>query len=158
MNARQIHTPLTIGSFIVASITGVLMFFEIAPGGIRATHEWMSLLFVLAGLMHIYTNKRPFARYFADRPLLIIGSSVAAGGILYMVSFNDIYLAEASFQLLTRIEISRLSSLLDISPDDLRDRLSGLGITAVSSGQSLYDIAQIHDMDDHDILEPLMEP
>ena len=118
----------------------------------------MSLLFVLAGLLHIYTNKRPFATYFADRTLLIIAASVAAGGILYTLSFNDIYLAEASFQLLTRIEISQLSPLLDISLNDIEDRLSGLGITTVSSGQSLHDIAQVYDMDVHDILEPLMEP
>ena len=158
MNARQIHTPLTIGSFMVASITGVLMFFEIAPGGIRATHEWMSLLFVLAGLLHIYTNKRPFARYFADRTLLVIGTSVAAGGILYMLSFNDTYLAEASFQLLTRIEITQLSPLLDISLEDMRIRLGELGVAAISSGQSLQDIAQVYDMDVHDLLETLMEP
>jgi len=158
MNARQIHTPLTIGSFIVASITGVLMFFEIAPGGMRATHEWMSLLFVLAGVLHIYTNKRPFARYFTDRTLLIIAASVAAGGILYAVSFNDIYLAEASFQILTRTDIKQLSPLLDIRHDDLLAKLNALGIPAAPAGQSLHDIAQVYDMDVHDLLEPLMQP
>ena len=158
MTARQIHTPLTIGSFIVASITGVLMFFEIAPGGIRATHEWMSLLFVMAGLLHIYTNKRPFAKYFSDRTLLIIAAAVTAGGIHYALSFNDIYLAEASYQLLTKIEIGQLSPILNISLNDMQDRLSGLGIATISSGQSLHDLAQIHDMDVHDLFESLMEP
>lgn len=158
MNARHIHTPLTIGTFIVASLTGVLMFFEIAPGGVRATHEWMSLLFVLAGLLHVYTNRRPLARYFADRTRLIIAASVAAGGVLYVSSFNDTYLAEASFQLLTRIEIRQLSTLLDIGPGDVQDKLRGLGIATVSSEQSLHDIAHVYDRDVHDLLEPLMAP
>ena len=158
MNARQIHTPLTIGSFIVASITGVLLFFEIDPSGVRATHEWMSLLFVLAGSLHIYTNKRPFARYFSDRTLLVILGSIAAGGILYAISFNDIYLAEASYQLLTKTEIAQLSTLLGISHDELLNKLSALNITTVQPGQSLDDIAQRYERDVHDVMELLITP
>ena len=158
MNARQIHTPLTIGSFIVASITGVLLFFEIDPSGVRATHEWMSLLFVLAGALHIYTNKRPFTRYFSDRTLFVILGAVVAGGVLYAISFNDIYLAEASYQLLIKTEITQLSTLLGISHDELLNKLSALNITTVQPGQSLDDIAQRYERDVHDVMELLITP
>lgn len=158
MNSRRIYTPLTIGTFIIASITGALMFFEVAPGSIRATHEWVSLLFVVAALLHIYTNKQPFIRYFSNRPLLIIVASITGGLSLFALSFNDIYLAEASFQLLTNLETSKLSLILEISYEDLLSKLSTFGITEVNPEQSLYEVAEIYEMDVHDILEQLIQP
>ncbi|WP_415901613.1 DUF4405 domain-containing protein [Neptuniibacter sp. QD29_5] len=158
MHSRQIHTPLTIGSFFIASITGVLIFFELSSGGIRATHEWMSLLFVVACSLHIYANKRPFIKYFASTPLLIILVSVLSGISLYAVSFNDLYAAEASFQLLTNLESSTLLPIIDISHEEFLVRLKTIGITKLDPEKSLYEIAQLHDMDVHDILELLISP
>ncbi|WP_415906012.1 DUF4405 domain-containing protein [Neptuniibacter sp. QD72_48] len=158
MHSRQIYTPLTIGSFFIASITGVLMLFELSSGGIRATHEWMSLLFVVASSFHIYANKRPFIKCFASTPLLIIIVSVLSGISLYAVSFNDLYAAKASFQLLTDIESSTLLPILDISHEEFLVRLTTIGITESKPEQSLYEIAQLHDRDVHDILELLVSP
>lgn len=157
LNARQIYTPLTIGSFLVASITGVLMFIEVGPGSVRATHEWISMLFVIAGLLHIYTNRQSFVRYLSDKPLLIIAASIAVGGMLFILSFGDVYLAEASYQLLTTIEIGQLLPLLDISHEELLSRISELGIMTVNPEQSLYDVAQLNDIDVHEIMERLIE-
>ena len=134
------------------------MFFEIASGAIRATHEWMSLVFVFAAGFHIYTNKRPFARYFANKTKFIIAASVVAGGMLYTLSFDDIYLAEASFQLLTRINIGQLSPILEVSHDEMLNKLYELGITVVTPGQSLQDIALAYGLDVHEVLELLIEP
>ncbi|WP_415890708.1 DUF4405 domain-containing protein [Neptuniibacter sp. SY11_33] len=158
MHSRQIHTPLTIGSFFIASITGVLIFFELSSGGIRATHEWMSLFFVVASSLHIYANKRPFIKYFTSTPLLIILVSVLSGISLYAVSFNDLYAAEASFKLLTNIEISTLLPILDMSQEEFLVRLKTIGVTELKPEQSLHEIAQLHDMDVHDILELLISP
>lgn len=158
MHSRQIYTPLTIGSFFIASITGVLMFFELSSGGIRATHEWMSLFFVVVSSLHIYANKHPFIKYFSSTPLLIILVSVVSGISLYAVSFNDLYAAEASFQLLTNIESSTLLPILDLSQEEFLVKLKTIGITATDSEQSLYEIAQLHDIDVHDILDLLISP
>lgn len=158
MHSRQIHTPLTIGSFFIASITGVLMFFELSSGGIRATHEWMSLLFIVASSSHIYANKRPFIKYFASTPLLIIVVSVLSGIFLYAISINDIYAAKASFQVLTNIESSTLLPILDMSQEEFLVRLNTIGVNELHPEKSLYEIAKLHDIDAHDILELLISP
>ncbi|WP_415892016.1 hypothetical protein ACMXYN_11900 [Neptuniibacter sp. PT8_73] len=134
------------------------MFFELSSGSIRATHEWMSLLFVVASSLHIYANKRPFIKYFSSTPLLIIVVSVLSGIFLYAISFNDIYAAEASFQLLTNIESSTLLPILDISQEEFLVRLKTIGITELDPEKSLYEIAQLHEIDVHDILELLVSP
>ena len=158
MHSRQIHTPITIGSFVIASLTGALMFFDIAPGGVRATHEWMSLLFILVVGLHIYTNKRPFLKYFSNNSLLLILASVASGMALYAMSYNDVYMAEEAFQLLTTIETSALLPLLDISHDEFVSKLSTVNITPTDNTLSLAEIAALHGLDTHEILEILITP
>ena len=68
MTIKKITTSLTIRFFLVVSITGILLFIELAPGSIRATHEWMSLLFVLTGLLYVYESWRIYEK---ERKLLL---------------------------------------------------------------------------------------
>lgn len=60
---RTWSTPLTIGSFILMSITGVLMFFDIVPGYLSFAHEWFSWAFVIGAGAHIAVNFRPFTKH-----------------------------------------------------------------------------------------------
>ena len=41
MKLRAWATPLTIGSSLIVTITGLIMFFHLSPGLTRTAHEWL---------------------------------------------------------------------------------------------------------------------
>ncbi len=156
MNIQKIATSLTIGTFIVVSITGTLLFFEISTGSIRATHEWMSLFFGLSGLLHIYSHQKIFFKYFSDKYLYFILSGLIFGGALFALSFNDIYASGAAFEKITNAKIVHLAPIFNKSPDELVLKLKKGGVTTVSTDLSLNEIAKANNIDVHEIMEPLI--
>jgi hypothetical protein len=62
-NLRTWATPLTIGSFVLMAVSGVLMFFDVVPGYLVFAHEWFSWFFLLGTAAHIAVNYRAFARH-----------------------------------------------------------------------------------------------
>ena len=71
LNIRRFATPLIIGAGLVSAITGLLMFF-ITEDPFLFAHEIVGLGFSVAILLHIYTNWRPFKKYFSQRSVIII--------------------------------------------------------------------------------------
>jgi hypothetical protein len=49
-------TPITIGSFLLIGVTGLLMFFKVRGGLIVVAHEWLSPIFVVGACLHIWLN------------------------------------------------------------------------------------------------------
>jgi len=156
MNIQKISTSLTIGAFIVVSITGLLLFFEISTGSIRATHEWMSLFFALTGLLHIYSHQKIFFRYFSNKYLYLILLGLILGGVLFALSFNDIYSSGAAFEKITNARIVHLAPIFDTSPDELVLKLKKAGVSTVSTELSLNEIAETNNIDVHEIMESLI--
>jgi hypothetical protein len=65
--SRTWATTLTIGSFILMSATGVLMFFEWNPGPTTVVHQWFSWFFLVGAGGHIAANLRPFKNHLKSR-------------------------------------------------------------------------------------------
>ncbi len=63
--SRNIATPLTIGSFAIMSVTGVLMFFHADSGLNKLVHEWAGWAMVAGAALHVIVNWAPFKRYFS---------------------------------------------------------------------------------------------
>jgi len=84
VNIRQWATPITIGAFIVMSITGVLMFFHLNVGLNKIAHEWMGLIFVFGALMHVLANSAAFMKHL-QKPLRFL--TVLAGVAILAASF-----------------------------------------------------------------------
>lgn len=65
-------TPLTIASFTIMSITGILLFFHFNFGIGKLVHKWGGLALTLAVTLHIIANWFGFKRYFSNNiPSLI---------------------------------------------------------------------------------------
>lgn len=153
---RKPATSLTIGLFIIMSISGLLIFFEFGTGGIRATHEWTSIAFTIAALMHILVHQKPFTRYFKERTVAYILVACMAGGLLYVQSRNDLYAAEETYQQVIHSELSALTPLLGEDISSLKQKLRDMGLTVTDPNQSIYELAELHNKDVHDIIEPLL--
>jgi hypothetical protein len=69
---RRWATPLTIGAFLLMSVTGVLMFFEVRRGLIKVVHEWLSWMMLLAVGLHATLHWKSFSRYFSQKAALSV--------------------------------------------------------------------------------------
>ena len=52
MKLRPFATTLTIGSFILIAVTGFCMFIGVRPGFVSVAHEFGSLVFLTAAILH----------------------------------------------------------------------------------------------------------
>lgn len=84
---RPWATPLTIATTVVTIVTGVLLFFHLAPGLTKLSHEWIGMAMVAAVVVHLILNWRPFKAYF-KRPvgLALIGLGVVVTALTFAIS------------------------------------------------------------------------
>ena len=61
--SRDWATPLTIGSFVLMAVTGVLMFFHADMGLNKLAHEWLGLVMVAGVGLHAAVNWLAFKRH-----------------------------------------------------------------------------------------------
>lgn len=157
MKLRQTATALTIGSFSVVSFTGVLLFADSGIGGIRATHEWIGILFVGFGLMHMLTHKKAFFRYFKTSSILLIVVVILTGGVIFSSSFDDIYSSARALELLSNTDIKTLSTVLKQDSGFVADQLRSAGLTLGQNTMSMIEIAETNQIDIHDVMDLLFQ-
>ena len=157
VNNRKLATASTIGAFIVASLTGLLLFFEFGPGSVRATHEWISIFFLGAVGLHIYVNQKPFLNYFKRNNVAPLLAGLILGASIFIAAFNDIYAAEAVFQLALNSELEDVVFLFDVNLSEAIDALQGEGIEIESPAQTISDIAATNRLDVYDVIDPLFK-
>lgn len=72
-------TPLTIGAFVLMTVTGVLMFFHLDTGFNKLAHEWLSWLMVGGVALHAAVNWLAFKRHLLGNR---IGQVIVAMAVL----------------------------------------------------------------------------
>ncbi len=156
---RDWITPITTGAFLLTAVTGVLLFFHAATGLNKAVHEWLSWVFLIGAVVHLALNFAPFKKYLGQRKgQLLMGASV----LLLVLSFIPIGGDHAPpfvppVRALAQAPLTTLAQVARTSPEQLRERLIGAGITANSDQQSISDLvgddfgAQMH------LLEKVLE-
>ena len=151
---RTWSTPLTIGSFILMAVTGVLMFFDVVPGYLVFAHEWFSWFFLIGAGGHIALNFRPLARHLQSN---WGRASVAIFTIILVVSafsFGRITAPQLKWPISNALIEAPLSALADVTrtdPAELLAKLKAHGVTATPD-QNIKELADAHDMDEFHIL------
>ncbi len=64
-------SPVTAITYLIVSISGLFLVFNIHPGNMHAVHEWIGYLFIAVGLLHFVINFKPFLYYFPSRTATI---------------------------------------------------------------------------------------
>lgn len=93
MTLRAWATPLTIGSTVIVTITGIMLFFHLSPGLTRMAHEWLGWVMAAAMIAHVVVNWRAFTGYFR-RPVAI--TILATSAALMVLTPLDILSATAT--------------------------------------------------------------
>lgn len=85
MTLRDWATPLTIGSFTLIAVTGILMFFHLDTGLNKEAHEWLSWALLAGVALHASANFLAFKRYFQRRTALVLmGAFVLILGLSFL--------------------------------------------------------------------------
>lgn len=139
---RDWITPLTIGSFILVAITGVLMFFHFDTGWNKQAHEWLSWIFLGAIGLHIIANVKPFKKAFSTtKGLSLIGvfTLILAASFLPIRAGGEPPFV-APIRALGSAPLSTVAEIAQVNPEELRHRLQEAGVTMTSDRQSLKDL------------------
>jgi len=87
---RPFITAVVTLSFIVVTITGLLMAFHLLPKDIshilKGLHEWLSYLFVLGAGFHLYYNWKAITGYFNNKSIRY--QWLIAGGLCVLLSLG----------------------------------------------------------------------
>lgn len=151
---RTWSTPLTIGSFVLMAVTGVLMFFDLVPGYLTFAHEWFSWLFLVGVGGHIAVNYRPFVRHLQSN---WGRANVAIFAIILIVStfsYGRITAPQLKWPIANALIEAPLSALADVTrrdPTELLAKLKTHGVTATPD-QNIKELADALDMDEFHIL------
>jgi CDP-diglyceride synthetase len=132
--SRDWATPLTIGSFALLSVTGVLMFFHLDSGLNKLAHEWLSWLLLVAVGLHLVSNWTGFRRTLRQpRGQLLIGAGVLALGLSFLPaglvgagSGEPPFVAPA--RALARAPWPVLAQVAGVSEAELSQRLASAGL------------------------------
>ena len=150
---RRFATPLIIGAGLISAITGLLMFF-ITEDPFLFAHEIVGLGFSVAILLHIYTNWRPFKKYFSQRGVIIIALAwlIGVGLIARTAIFSEGEPEELIMEKMEQTSITRIAPIVDMDVDTLVKQLGNDGYTVSDPETSIEQLAEQHDADTDDIL------
>ncbi|HEU5079137.1 MAG TPA: hypothetical protein VFT72_07980 [Opitutaceae bacterium] len=133
LRLRTWATPVTIGAFILMSVTGILMIFDWEHGLVTVTHQWFSWIFVVGVCAHIAINVRSFKNHLSSgwgrasmvAFVLVLGASFFSWGLITGPQLKD-----TIEQSLVDAPISALAGVAHVSPEDLINKFKAGGINA----------------------------
>ena len=146
ISLRTWSTPLTIGAFILMSVTGVLMFFGWNVGLTTVVHQWFSWFFLIGVGGHITANIRPFQNHLRSswgRACIAAFTLVLAVSFFSWGLITGPQLERPIEQALVDAPLSALAGVSHVAPDALLSKLKAHGITATGE-QSVHDLARQH--------------
>lgn len=83
-HTRDIVTPVTLVLFAVSTVTGIMLLLHWQGGLVKASHEWLSLVFSAVALWHLARNWKPFLGYLRRR----LPQAALAGALAVSIGFT----------------------------------------------------------------------
>ncbi len=130
---RHVVTPVTIVTFIVSTVTGIMLLGHWNAGLVRFSHEWLSVVFSAIGLWHLAKNWGAFKGYLKRNAALaaFAVSLVLSVGITAMTGTSGQASPGAVFGALSRAPLELVAPAFGLTPDQAIARLKMANIQAV---------------------------
>ena len=159
-------STLIVWSFLVTTVTGVLLFFHVHAGPTEVLHIWIGFLMVAAFVPHVARNWRAFLGYFRKTPTYValaltvvisaalsypaLTGSGAQGGPPGVRSMAAISSA------VTEAPISAIAPIIGTDAAGVIAKLYALGIDAAGPEATLKDVADAAGKSANDLLASLI--
>ncbi|MBN1910760.1 MAG: DUF4405 domain-containing protein [Pirellulales bacterium] len=134
---------LTIGSFVVMAVTGVMLFFHVNVGLSKLAHEWLGWVLIVGGLAHVVVNWKAFLAYFRKpASVAIVAILCVAMGAAFLApgrpprhrtAFNPSAFEQAPLHLMAQVA--------KCTPEKAVERLKEKGIQVENLEQTIAEIA-----------------
>jgi len=144
---RRHITTITTALWLVAAVTGVILFFHLARGSIETIHEWVGMLFITAAVLHVVRHRASFANLLRQPRTHLLFAAVAAGIATFVLALPAERPGNPMHQLAQAAEkapLAHLAPVLGINDQTLLNRLRAGGIAVNDPVLSLADIAAAH--------------
>ncbi|WP_370674920.1 DUF4405 domain-containing protein [Pleomorphomonas sp. PLEO] len=154
VSLRRWATPLVIGAFLLMSITGVLMFFELDVGLVAVVHQWFSWIFLIGAGAHLALNWRPFRNHLSSgwgRVSIAIFAALTVAALFSWGLITGPQIARPIEEALMDAPIAALAAMTRNAPETVIGRLAADGIVA-DSDDSLRDVALRSGSDENRLL------
>lgn len=142
--SRDMMTSLTTLTFIVISITGIMMYFHILDNFTKDLHEILGLAFVAVAFGHIFVNFKAMKNYFKKRAFIIssvIVLAISAGFIVTSETGKNPKHTAINAVLDSPIEKSFV--LFDANTQNIKTKLQNAGIK-LQDASSIKEIASLN--------------
>ena len=154
MTTRTWATPLTIGSFLLISATGILMFLEWERGLMTVVHQWFSWFFILGVGGHIAVNLRPLKSHLKSRwgkASVMVFAAILALSASSWGTITGPQIKRPIEQALVDAPLSALANVTRTPPEHVVQRLAARGIAA-DDQQSIGELAAASGGDENRLL------
>ncbi len=150
---RSWVTPISIGSFLLLGVTGLLMFFKVRGGLIVVAHEWLSPVFVVGACLHVWLNWGAVrANLSRTRGIIVVGlfAALLAFSVAPPQGAEDHarehghgqeVIGRRAAELLLQARLSTVAELTGRKPQQLRESLGRFGVRVTSDEIALGDAA-----------------
>lgn len=134
-------TPLVIGTFLLMTVTGGLMFFHLDSGLNKSAHEWLGWAMVAAVLLHVLLNSFALKKHLGSvKGRWVVGASVAVLALSFVPlggSGGGKPPFVSSVQALAGAPLSVVAQVAGVSPSEVRARLLAAGVTTENDTQTI---------------------
>ncbi len=141
---RSWITPLVIGSSVLLSATGVLMFFHLDMGLNKVVHEWLSWLFVAAAGLHLAMHNGSFKKHLASPTARWVMGACLLALALSFAPLGGAGKSKPPFvlpmQALASAPLPVLAQVAHVDMSELQARLGEQGLQVQGPQQSIRDL------------------
>ena len=132
--ARNVVTPVTAVTFLVSTVTGVMLLAHWNAGLVRFSHEWLSMVFSAIALWHLARNWRAFMQYFRRHAALaaLVLSLVASLAFTGMTGTTSNVSPRAVFRALSGATLERAAPAFGMAPGDAVALLKSANVEAAA--------------------------
>jgi hypothetical protein len=157
LSSRSIWTSLTILLFLVVAITGVLMFFKVAPGGLKPIHEWVSVAFVLSSILHVICNWAKFKSYYEYKSVICFTVLIILAIPLFYFGGNSPrhFSPRHIFSQLETSELHVVGQLFGLNDAAISEALNKSKISFKDLHQTLREVSRTNNKHPIEVIETL---
>lgn len=150
---RNYATPLSMAAFLGVGVSGVMLFLGVRNHSLSELHEWIGVLFVVAGIMHFIRNWQGIkAMLLKTQGKIFTGLGVIAVVAMLFASFGGdggqgggrgghYGPMGAAVTRMAEAPISKLAPALGLTSEEAIAKLRKSGVAVAGPGQSLNEIS-----------------
>lgn len=142
---KSLITPITAALFIIVAFTGVLLLFHVGSGTAKEIHEMLSVLFVVAAVLHLILNWRVFASYLKKPATIGLGVVVVVVLVLTLGGGEQGGGGSPVTQVFGLIEnapLTNFAPLVGVQAPEAAEILRRGGLVVSDESQTVGDIAR----------------